>query len=162
MPTPILTSILDDVKTSLEAITTANGYWDTVDTVRRFGGYAVDLRGASLPVALVAPSGSQIVRQNSTGGSRMIDRVVEISIWMGTKGRTTGDDDWAAEEKERMEAAIAKALGADPKRSALAIDTRYVATDFFPEDPAEVDASVALSFEIEYQTQMGDFETSAP
>lgn len=147
--------ILANIKTALEGITTAAGYWATVADVLYHEDYAIEKMGEAMPVMVLASGDETVSSRHLRGSDPLVTIEWEVHVFGLHRGRTAAEA-WGVNQVAQMRHAIAKALGADRTRGGYAIDTKMKSVGWFPADFQGFDASVACTFEVVYRHQEAD------
>ena len=114
---PIIWRIMDEMRTTLQGITMANGYWFDVGTV--VIGRISPVEGDQLPIASLLP----IQDLPEAGPSSVLRRVFTctLRLWIDTEAPQ------APLHLARFMADVRKAIMADPRRNGLAENTLELA-----------------------------------
>jgi hypothetical protein len=142
--------ILQNVETVLRSITTANGYVNTVATVAR--GQINPLNLQAYPVALILPMADRPDAMASSLNRR--EYTLTIRLWVRPHTHLS-------EALESLITDVQKALMLDPRRGALAEDTREGELSYLYLDSEALEAGADLEYLIPYRTAIGD-PTSGP
>jgi len=124
MPTPIYESILDNLVTTLQGITTGAGYYKTVNRVERLKPGLADLPD---PIQIYIDSINDKRSFNDAGD--LVTHVATIALTTYLK-----DADDPDEALSKIDADITKALYADRTRGGYAIETEITMAVRIPND----------------------------
>lgn len=154
MPDPVCELIGKNIKTTIEGITTGNGYTFTVASVQRFlqGGQA----SASVPAVFIKDGGETVsdgpangdyslVRCRRVYGLLLIHRIDESSE------SRSGD-----EIMNLFTADVQKAMLAAPRRGGAAIDTKEISNEYVQPEEGVPALNRYLEFEVLYQRRRTD------
>lgn len=148
---PILELILEEMNTTLEALAAGSAYhysWQS----KLFEDYAINVKdsGTTFPLAIIRPLRSVPSLEVLAGSNGLTDTPFQVSVfglYHEGSGRSAGS---ATEKCCRMEADIVKGLltGTGYTRGGYAISTKFIGSEFFPEEFQYIDASVECLFEV--------------
>lgn len=157
MPTSRVTSIMDDLKTTLEGVA-------GVAKVYKVGRFSIEfldrVADTDYPVILLSYKGRAPLGESKRPRQQSSLRVAILAV--DKDAAAAGDDDWSAERAEELEYLIHQAVLADRKRSALAYDTAWLTTTPNPADLPGLDCAVGLSFEVRHNVRSDDLSADPP
>lgn len=149
---PISLRIENDIKTALEAITQANGHYDTIQDcwIYRF---PKDMEGQdglwiALRCATVRYTDGPLI-----GADAIINGALIAHVLACHHGRDTSDAAWIREKAHKLIAAVQMAILSDQTRSGLAISTKHGDAILTPDDDVRkvADAVAYTDFTINYR-----------
>jgi hypothetical protein len=143
----IVELIQQQIKTTLQGITTASGYWHTVGTVVR--GRLSPLDHESLPLVSILP----VSDVPEAGASSVLRRELTLTLRLWIEAQAFAD---APTQLERLKADVTRAMQLDPRRGGLAEDTRELAYQYLYLQGAELLAGADIGYAIVYRTRIGD------
>jgi len=148
---PVAERIVDDITADLAAITTGNGYYQTVKRVTRLGSLASAV--VNTPMIGVYIQSEQNLDEELEGTYGLTTRDLTVSFRL-----YTGDPDDPDEALSYLAADVDKALLADPHRSALAQNTvvKSVVRDYLDPDGGEITGEATVTVVCRYQQKLTD------
>ena len=138
-----------NIKTTLEAITTANGYDNTVESVQREEVYGQDM--AVMHVIIILQGSETKIREIEPN----IIRKMIVPITVITQ-RQEEDPMSSGEIKNSFQADNVKAMSLDVTRGNNAIDTHLEEVEDPPPIEGSVDVQLFVLFSIDYQHRRDD------
>lgn len=135
--------IFADLKTTLETITTANGYATDIGTVTR--GLLAPLETSVLPAASLLPVSDE---PDYAPGTLRRQLTCTVRVWIDVALTET------ATALEALIADVQQALVMDPHRSGLAEDTREGAVNYIYLQSVETLAGADIVFQVDYKTEL--------
>lgn len=155
MPTPIRELIIQNIKTTLESITTSNGYNFDVKEVKRL--MNVPQKENAYPVIYIQeglPEGGEEVVTPGRGkvlGKTTRILTTKLSFWLRDSNRANRPT-----QANLLLADIHKAMTVDVQRGGNAINTSETANILWLEENSDHLAGGKVEFEIEYRHKEGD------
>ena len=146
MTTPIKESILANVKTTIDGVTTAAGYNQTLTTLRRKR-VNYEYNNPANGLSVITWGGDK----KKDGASNLNEKTMLVEIY--TFVIAPANDDDIDPLLSQVSADIEKIMLVDEQRNSLALDTRWISTDPMPGD---INEGVSVIFEIDYRTNWGD------
>ena len=146
--------IVQHIVTTIQGITTAAGYGNTIQSVQRF-----QQRGQqffNVPLVIVR-MGSEDAED---GPYPLISYRLEVSLMVVARQGAT-DPRGSDELINDLVGDIRKAMSIDRTRGALAVDTSALSSDPWPAEEGQPDIGVVMSTTIEYRTNALDPTVSA-
>lgn len=137
--------IVKNIVTSLQGITVANGYDNTVLSVQRLkqsGNPAIDV-----PLILVAEGPENA----SAGPNPLTNKVLEVSIGIVTRQDEAVDPRSADEMMNSLRGDVEKAMVSNYTRGGLAIDTMATGGTRIGVQEGEPELGIEMLFEIHYR-----------
>lgn len=151
--TPVKEAILQDLETTLAAISAGADYYTSVATVTRVNTVAIDL--PEFPAIVLTPLGTEY---DPPGQATTLAIAGHYRIRATLVVRTRTD---AVEDLENFIRDCHKAMLVDTTRGGLAIDTRLVSDEvYYPTDIEEPVALAELTIMVIYRTQRTDLNTA--
>ena len=148
MSTSIREQIFQNIKTTIEGITTSGGYNYTVSDVLIIHGKRDD-SAYSEPLIYIYPSSEVVNMEMAEKGYDFYELTIGVEAWI------RGDKSDMNTNVNKILADMVKALGMDPTRGGLAIDTKFVSNEFFLVDLSSDKAGIFLEVKIDYQIKYG-------
>ena len=153
MAEPIKEQILDNLKTALEAITTDNGYYNTLAKVERWEQDGNDKE--SIPCLFIHTGNESPENHPSMTSWRTL--TVHLELW--TIHDKTVFADSTDELLNRFSCDIETAVMADDQRGGLALSTDVANIDLFETVEGQPFCGVIVTLEIKYKHKVGDPKT---
>lgn len=143
--------ILKNIKTTLETITTTNGYDNTIASVQRhqIGGQDT----VSTPYIIVVQGDETTVKE---GPDPYVTKRMEIHFDVITRQDTDTDNRNADEVMNSIEADIEKSMQLDSSRGGNAFDTGTLEVIPLAVEEGSVDINAIMSLNIEYRQRRDD------
>lgn len=145
--------ILANIKTALEAITSPA----TPQAVYLDDSQARDVAEEAGPFYLVIPGKEEAGTILARGAYTLVEFKWEVHVVGLCKGRTNSTTaTYGADLSTEMRHAILDKVLADRTRGGYALNTKQARGGYYPEEYQDWDASVAVTFEIQYRHKEND------
>jgi len=146
MPTESIVELIQaEIASTLQGITTANGYWHTVQTVVR--GRLSPLDGEPLPLISILP----VSDVPEAGAHSVLRRELTLTLRLWVEATVA-----TPTQLERLKADVTRRMQLDPRRAGRAEDTRELAYQYLYLQGAEVLAGADIGYAIVYRTSRED------
>jgi hypothetical protein len=155
MADSILELIMQNVKTTLETITTGNGYSNTIASVQRFSQSGQVL--ASTPVCVLMQGGDNVDSDGPlAGASSLVTRSLTVSVVIIHRQNLDIDTRSASEAMNSLIQDVQKAMLADYTRGNNAIDTSEIGIGELDSEEGEPELVQTVGFKITYRHRRTD------
>lgn len=151
--TPLKEQIVDDLVTTLQAISAGDDYYTTVEQVIRIDGGPMELK--MFPAVAVLPSKTEYDREGSHG-TTTIRAFLYVQLSLFIRSRTD-----AADKIERFVRDVHKAVIADRTRGDRALHTTVLSDEVtYPTEDDEPFTIADLVVEVVYRTPYDDLNSA--
>lgn len=145
--------ILANIKTALEAITSPTA----PQAVYLDDSQARDIAEEAGPFYIVVPGVETLANTLIRSTVTLLEFTWEVHVAAMCKGRVVATTaTYGADLASEMRQAIIAALLADRTRGGYALNTKQTKSGFYPEEYQDWDASVGVTFEIQYRHRDND------
>ena len=142
--------IIKDIKTTLETITIANGYDNTIVSVQRFGQEGQTT--LNTPYIIIGEGGEESIE----GAVERTTKLLTVALSIVTRQDTDVDARPGAELMDSLKADVQKAMMVDHQRAGNALDTTEVGSDELEPEQGQIDLDAVLVYRIMYRHAWND------
>jgi hypothetical protein len=147
--------IMKNLQTTLEGVTVANGYANSLLSVQRFlqPGQTV----TETPVVLLLEGEDDVSLEGPLAGAgSLVSRTLNVGLLIIDRQQTDTDQRSASERMNSLVADIQKALQVDYQRGGHAIDTNEVSVSPLDVEEGQPELSLTMVYAIKYRHRRND------